>query len=211
MLAFDCGGQGCSVAVSSAGRLLGRRQAMAERGQAQILLPLIAELLVECGLVWADLGLIGVTVGPGSFTGLRIGLAAARGFGLAAGLPVCGVGSGEALAAAVPPAERRGRTIIAVIDSRRAELFAQPFDDELRPLAGPAVLLPAAVTALADGPLLVVGDGVGRLGELPHGALAMAATVDAAAVAAIAAARFTEGRALPPTPLYLRPPDVTLP
>jgi len=210
VLAFDCGGQGCSVAVTAAGRLLGRRQALAERGQAQILLPMIAELLAECGLGWAELALIGVTVGPGSFTGLRIGLAAARGFGLAAGLPVCGVGSGEALAAAVPPAERRGRTIIAVIDSRRAELFAQPFDEDLRPLAEPAAMVPAAVAALAAGPLLAVGDGVARLGDLPAGSLAVTALVDAAAVAAVAAARFAEGRPLPSTPLYLRPPDVTL-
>lgn len=211
VLAFDCSGQGCSAALTADGRLLGQRRASAERGQAQLLLPMIAGLLEECGMGWPELGLIGVTVGPGSFTGLRIGLAAARGFALAAAVPVCGVSSLEALAAAVPAAERQGRTVVAVIDSKRAELFAQPFDSELRPLAEPACLVPQAVTELAAGPLLAVGDGVGRLAALPLGSRAWAVGVDAAVVAAIAARRFAQGRPLAPVPLYLRPPDVTLP
>ena len=211
VLAFDCSGQGCSAALTAGARLLGQRRATPERGQAQLLLPMIAALLDECGLGWPELELIGVTVGPGSFTGLRIGLAAARGFALAAGLPVCGVSSLEALAAAVPPSERQGRTVVAVVDSKRAELFAQAFGDDLRPLAEPACLAAEAVAALAAGPVLAVGDGVCRIPPLPHGSLARPTAVDAAVIAALAVTRFTQGRSLAPVPLYLRPPDVTLP
>lgn len=211
VLAFDCSGQACSAALTEGGRLLGRRRSTGDRGKAQILLPMIAVLLAECAVDWCDLGLIGVTVGPGSFTGLRIGLAAARGFALAAAVPVCGVGCAEALAAEVPAASRSGRTVVVVIDSKRAEIYAQPFDQDLRPLAEPAAIAPEAVAGLAAGPAVVVGDGVARLGPLPADWLVLAAAVDAGQVARLAAERFAAGRPLPPAPLYLRPPDVTPP
>ncbi len=214
VLAFDTATAACSAAVWRDGALLSRRFADMPRGQSEALMPMIMAVMDEAGLAFADLTLIGVTVGPGAFTGLRIGLAAARGLALAAGLPVAGVTTAEAIAHGVPAAERAGRDLVVAIDAKRADLFVQRFDAALRPLDAVRALLPEELAAVCgDGPLLLAGDGTGR--ALPHlpGAVASAApgVPDAAVVAALAAAHWRAGTALPPEPLYLRPPDVTLP
>lgn len=183
------------------------------RGQAEVLMPMILATLADARVGWPDIDLIGVTVGPGTFTGLRIGLAAARGIALAGGLPVAGVTTCEAIAHGVPAEERRGRTLLVVVDSKRADLFVQPFAEDLTPLGPPAGRRPEDAARLVEGPLLLAGDGASQLLALrPDAALASGSGFpDAAVVAALAEQRFAEGLALPPDPLYLRPPDVTLP
>ncbi|WP_431856855.1 tRNA (adenosine(37)-N6)-threonylcarbamoyltransferase complex dimerization subunit type 1 TsaB [Azospirillum sp.] len=214
VLGLDTATSGCSAALWDDGRITARRAEPMARGQAEALVPMVDAVLADAGVGFADLDRIAVTVGPGAFTGLRISLAAARGFALAAGLPVVGLTTFEALVHAVPEAERRGRTVLAVVDSRRAEPFLQLFADDLTPLGEPALLLPDAVPGwLPAGPLLVVGDGVPLLRPVLEGreGTAFAAEPglpDAAVVAALGAQR-AEG--LPPQPLYLRSPDVTLP
>jgi len=118
----------------------------------------------ECG--FGDLDAIAVTVGPGAFTGLRIGLAAARGMALAAGLPLVGVTTLEAVAHGVPRAQT-GSNLLVALDSKRDDLYVQPFDTALAPLAPPAALLPAAIgaalaRAVPPGRLGVVGDAADR-------------------------------------------------
>lgn len=176
-------------------------------------MPMIVGTLEEAGLAWGEVKLIGVTVGPGTFTGLRIGLAAARGMALASGVPVAGVTTFDAIAHAVPAEERQGRTLIVVIDSKRSELFAQSFSADLTPLGPPVALCPAEIAALAEGPVLLAGDGAGQVAACrPDAELSKAPPYpEAAIVAALAQQRFDAGLALPPEPFYLRPPDVTLP
>lgn len=213
ILAFDTATSACSAAVRQDGRVVARRLAPMARGQSEALMPMIVEVMAEAGTAFSDLDLVGVTVGPGAFTGLRIGLAAARGIALASGRPVAGVLTTEALAHGVPAQERAGRTVMVVVDAKRADVFVQCFDEALRPLAAVRALLPEEVADLARGPLLLVGDGVERV--LPHLPEAVASTAsavpDAAVVAELAASKWVAGEALPPTPVYLRPPDVTLP
>jgi len=214
VLGLDTATSGCSAALWDDGRITARRAEPMARGQAEALVPMVAAVLADAGVGFADLDRIAVTVGPGAFTGLRISLAAARGFALAAGLPVIGLTTFEALAHAVPEAERRGRTVLAAVDSRRAEPFLQLFTGELVPLGEPALLLPDAVPGwLPAGPLLVVGDGALLLRPVLEGredvAFASGPGLPDAAVVAALGARRAEG--LPPQPLYLRPPDVTLP
>lgn len=172
-------------------------------------MPLVLEVLAAAGTGFAELGQIAVGVGPGSFTGIRIALAAARGIALAAGLPVTGVDSFSAVAEALPAAERQGRHLLVVIDSKREALFGRYFDTALLPLGEALVLAPAALLACRPpGPLLVAGDAAGLLppAEDVHRARGELA-VDAAAIARLAAA----GKARQaPRPLYLRAPDVTL-
>jgi tRNA threonylcarbamoyladenosine biosynthesis protein TsaB len=213
VLAFDCSTSSCSAAVRSAGRLLARRAAAMERGHAEALMPMIAGVLADAGLSWSDIELVGVTVGPGTFTGLRIGLAAARGIALASGRPVVGVTTCEAIAHAVPAEERRGRTVLVAVESKRADIFVQPFSADLLPLADPLAVLPQAAAVLIDGPVLLAGDAAHRiLAHRPDAGLCLAAqAADAAVIAALAETRFAGGGGLPPVPLYLRPPDVTLP
>ena len=148
ILALDSALSACSVAVLANGVVRAvRRQAMA-RGQAEALLPMVRAALDEAGLGFADLDRLAVTIGPGSFTGLRIGLAAARGLALATGLPLTGITTLEALAAAADPAARQGRGTVVLIDSRRGDVFMQIFGADAVPLSKPAAADPAALDAL---------------------------------------------------------------
>lgn len=116
------------------------------QGQAERIFPAIAELLARNGLAYADLTRIAVTTGPGSFTGLRIGLSAARGLGLALALPVVGVPSLLALSLATTS----GGPAAVLLDARRGEAYLQLFSARGDP-AGPAMLLPMA-EAMAQRP-----------------------------------------------------------
>ena len=215
VLALDTATAACSVALWDGG-IVAARFAAAARGHAELLAPMIAEVLAEAGLAAGAVDRLAVTVGPGAFTGLRIGLAAARGLALATGRPLAGFTTYEAIAHGLPAEERIGRWLLVAVDSRRAEPFLQLFDPGLAPVGEPMLLDPADCAArLAPGPLLVAGDGAPLLGP----ALADRAETlfaagpglpDATVVARLAAAR-TEGDWLPPRPLYLRAPDVTLP
>lgn len=213
VLAFDTATAACSAAVWRDGAVLSRRFAPMARGQSEALVPMLVEAMAEAGLAYRDLDLVAVTVGPGAFTGLRIGLATARAIGLAAGLPVAGVLTTEAIAAGIPAAERQGRTVVVAVDAKRADLFVQRFDETLAPLDEVRALLPEEVAALLHGPVLLAGDGVPRLAPLlPEAVVSTASGVpEAWRLAPLAEARWRAGTALPPRPVYLRPPDVTLP
>ncbi|RAU23827.1 tRNA (adenosine(37)-N6)-threonylcarbamoyltransferase complex dimerization subunit type 1 TsaB [Paramagnetospirillum kuznetsovii] len=235
VLAMDTSTSACSVALWRDGTVVAHRLRRMARGQSEALMPMVAEVMAESGLEFAgaisghcgrgqaagggarrgariSLDLLAVTVGPGAFTGLRIGLAAARGLALASGLPLAGVSTPLAVAAAVPGEERRGRTVLAVIDSRRDELWVQAFAEDLTPLGEVAALLPAQAARLADGPVVVAGDAASAV--LDHCADGVASLSpgwpDAAVVAALAAEQWAKGTSLAAEPLYLRPPDVTL-
>lgn len=225
ILAFDCAGGACSAALVAEGRLLARRFEERRRGQAERLLPLLQETLEEAGLGWNALARLAVTRGPGSFTGVRIGLATARALALASGRPLLALDGFALLAATVrlqlPEAARRGRTLAVLIDARRADLFLQCFDAAGAPLdpadEPPSAVLPEALPAcLPAGPLLLAGDGVAQALPFLTGReatpLDTVEHADATVLARLAAAMpLPEPGAPPPAPLYLRPPDVTLP
>ncbi len=212
VLALDTATYACSAALWRDGAILARRLAPMARGQSEALLPMVAAVMAEAGLGFGGLDLLAVTVGPGTFTGIRIGLAAARGLALASGLPLAGITTPEAVAAAIPAAERAGRTVVVAIESKREDLWAQAFTADLAPLGPPAALSPAAAAALAPGDVVVAGDAADRVLALRPDALAATAPgwPDAAGVAELAARHWAAGTALPPEPLYLRPADVTL-
>lgn len=184
-------------------------------GQAEALLPMIDAAMHEAGVGPAALDLVAVTTGPGSFTGIRLGLAAARGIALAADRPLIGVTS-FAAAAAVEPALPAGHDLLVALESRRAELYVQLFDRRGRAVGPPAAVLPealtAAVGALAPGPLAVAGDAAQRAAAALSGrAIAIAApTPPVVGLARAALRRWREGaRGGGLEPVYLRPPDVT--
>lgn len=201
ILAIDTALTACSVAVWADGRSLASAQRPMARGQAEALVPMAQAIMAQAGLDFPELDRIAVTVGPGSFTGIRVGLAAARGFGLAAGKPVIGVTTLEALACM--PAPCRGG-LIAAIDAQRGEVYAQRFGADA---TEPTLMPIAAASALATGEGIALGDGA-RLLALPAGWRVLdIALADPAAVAAIAATRSIPAQ--PPGPLYLRAPDAT--
>jgi tRNA threonylcarbamoyladenosine biosynthesis protein TsaB len=149
---------------------------------------------------------VGVTVGPGSFTGLRVGLAFAKGLALALERPVVGVGTLEALALSA----RRTGLVAAVVDARREQVYLQLFSD------GAALAEPEAITALdaaarlkaSGGPWLLVGTGGALVEPYLDGArLDARAAPDPVAVAKLAG----EAPLGPAKPVYLRAPDAKLP
>lgn len=213
VLAIDTSTSACSAALLRDGHVVARRLTVMARGQSEALMPMIKAVLDESGLAVSGLDLLAVTVGPGAFTGLRIGLAAARGFALAAGLPLAGVPTSLAVAAAIPEAERKGKTIAVVLESRRDDPWIQLFDADLTPLGAVAAHQPEAIAAQLTGPVLVAGDAGARLLAVLPGAVAASSPgwPDAACVARVGEDLWRTGRALPAEPLYLRAPDVTLP
>ncbi|MBI3514812.1 MAG: tRNA (adenosine(37)-N6)-threonylcarbamoyltransferase complex dimerization subunit type 1 TsaB, partial [Proteobacteria bacterium] len=161
---------------------------------------------------WSVVAAVAVTVGPGSFTGIRVGLAAARGRGLALGVPVLGETIFEAVAWGVPALVRDAGGLVVLIDSGRGSRFVQGFDPTLRPRGAPmSVELARLSSVLPPPPCTVVAVGappVGCLGTRPI----VVAAPDAAALAELAAARRAAGGDfVPATPLYLRPPDAAVP
>ena len=217
VLALDTATAACSVALWSDGAVLAQRFSTMARGHAEALMPMVEAVMAEAGLAFADLDLVATTVGPGTFTGLRVGLAAARGLALAAGLPIVGVTTLEALAHGTAPEQRRGRALAAALDARRGEVYLQAFDAGLAPLAPPAVVAPADAV-LPAGPVALVGDGAplvaAALERVRNDLEVLEAPryPDVAAAAALASRRFaSEGAAAPPRPLYLRPPGARPP
>ncbi|HMA13478.1 MAG: tRNA (adenosine(37)-N6)-threonylcarbamoyltransferase complex dimerization subunit type 1 TsaB [Bacteroidota bacterium] len=220
LLAMDAAGASCSVALWADGRVAVRRFAAMARGQSERLVPMIEAVMAEWGGGFQALDAVAVTTGPGGFTGVRIGLATARGLALARGLPLIGVSSFEVAAAAATAAERAGRLTVAVLDSKRHEVFAQAFGEDLTPLAPPCeVALPGLDAALPPGPLTVTGDAAGpaltalrAAGRPDVAAAAAAGPADAGLLAERAALRWPlpSGARDPARPVYLRAPDVTV-
>ena len=222
LLALDAAGAACSVALWRDGCIAAHCLVAMRRGQSEHLVPMIEEVMAAADAPYDSLDALAVTIGPGGFTGVRIGLATARGLALALRRPLIGISNFEAVAAAVPASERAGRSLAVVLDSKRHEVYVQAFappEETQRLLAPGAVVPPDELDAwLPAGPVLLAGDAA---------AVAMAALqaarrdvrlatspslADAVQVAILAAARPLP---LPdtgmPQPLYLRSPDVTPP
>jgi tRNA threonylcarbamoyladenosine biosynthesis protein TsaB len=214
VLGFDSAGVGASAVVLRDGAMVASRAAGAARGQAEILMPMIADVLAEARTDAASLDLIGVATGPGSFTGLRIAIAAARGLALAAGVPAIAVSRFAAVAARFPAERRERRALLVALDTRRDDFFLQLFTDhadEPRLSTGEA-----AARTLPKIPLLLVGDAAPRLATALTGRdFVIPDDADlpcAEQVARLAAAEHRPGVVPPPPrPLYLRAPDTTMP
>ena len=208
ILVIETATAACSVALIERGAMIARAHEVVGRGHAERLLPMIAEL-PDGGR--ADRIL--VDVGPGSFTGVRVGIAAARGLALGWGAQVAGMSSLALVAAAafarlspngssapLPP------VLAAVLEAGHGEVFMQLFSPELEPVAPLASLTPAAaIHALGHVP--AVGNGVGRLLAIDPGLDAREALPDAGDALLLPPALL----ALPPRPLYGRAPDAKLP
>jgi len=229
LLAIDTVSNCCSTAVWSEGGIAAFRGQAMTRGHAEAIMPMIQDVLAETGHGFDDLDGLAVTVGPGSFTGLRTGLAAARGLALATGLPLAGVttleiAAHEALSTAPAigdaPVNDGPRCLVA-LETRRADLYVQLFSSDVVALSEPLVLKPEAVAAMAPAtPILWAGDGVPRLSDIisSRGAIDVFANdampPDARAVASFLALRWPAGGLPPgssPSPIYVHPPEATLP
>lgn len=216
VLAFDVASPNCSAVVWRDGTIIAQRMESGPKRHAERLVPLIGEVMDAAAMTFDELEAIAVTVGPGSFTGVRIGLATAKGLALATNLPVIGVTSFAAVAFGVSELERSGRNLLVVLETKRTDFYCQAFSPDLVSLGPPAAIEPEALHELLPAPpMLLVGDGVERainiLGDSTTEVRASCGpgVADAAMVAAIAAGSpLAQTRAEFPSPLYLRPPNV---
>ena len=218
VLGIDCAVTGLGVAVVRDGVCLARVREEG-RDQAARLFPAVASVLGEAGVARGDIALIAVTVGPGSFTGVRVGLAAARGLALGLGVPLAGVSTTTTLIAqAADRASAGSRIAVAAIDSRLGDWFCAVGEGSQASFAATEADL---VGRLSKRRCLVVGPDVGPLvASLLAAGLdveAEVAAVDPAAVARLAAApgldawRVRNANEGFPGPLYLRGVSITLP
>lgn len=202
----------CSAGVVEDGRLLGLRTELMTKGHQERLAGMARDAVADAGGGFGALDRIGVTVGPGSFTGLRVGLAFAQGLGAALDRPVVGVSTLDALAASVEV----GGLVAAVIDARRGQVYARLFRDGVAQGAAEALPLDVAVERIleADAAPTLVGSGVQILSETFPDRLGDAVLKPLAAPTPEALARLTaaaDPATAMPRPLYLRAPDATPP
>ena len=213
ILAIDTALDACAAAVldAGAGKLLAQHSQAMKRGHAEAVMPLVARVMREASLPFVALDRMAVTTGPGSFTGLRVGLSAARGIGLAAGKPVIGVTTLWAYAA--PALGERGKhVIIAAIDARHDHVYLQVVGGDGRVLVEPRLApVTEAIAASRFGAPHLVGNAALMLAERWPGDAAPPVRVDQnsapdiASVAWLGAA--ADPAAAPARPFYLRPAD----
>lgn len=210
LLALDTVANLCAANVwdADAGRELSRCVRDPGKGHAEILMSVIDEALAAGGKRHADLGGIAVAVGPGSFTGIRVGVSAARGLALALSIPSAGVSTLDALAdearAAFP-----GRAVLVALDARRDEIYVAAAGADSAQLAAPRIVrLPEAVALARQGAPVLAGNAAKVIAEAAGGGFdiaTQAATADIATYARLAVRQGFAGEK--PRPLYLRGAD----
>src|SRR5580692_5268770 len=159
LLAIDTALAACSAAVldTANGGIFASESLPMVRGHAEALMPLLARVMKKSGLAFADLERVVVTTGPGSFTGLRVGISAARGFGVATGIPVVGVSTLSAFAAPYLDTDNSS-PVVAAIDARHEHVYLQVFAPGGRTVVSPRLApLSEAARAAADAASCIVG------------------------------------------------------
>ena len=210
-----------SVALTTGEQLLGELSLNVRRPHGNWLLGAIEQLLKVAGMVVADLDGFGVTVGPGSFTGLRVGLAIIKGLAMATGKPIAGVSTLQTLAMQAPYA---ALPLCTLLDARKQEIYAGQFlwqGGWPQPTGVERVLPPELLLAGIAEATLFIGDGATvyrtlitrQLGPRPHFLPAAYAPPRAAHAALLARRAFLAGAALPPAavnPVYIRPSEAEI-
>jgi tRNA threonylcarbamoyladenosine biosynthesis protein TsaB len=212
LLALDTGSPLVSVALAREGVVIAARSVEQERSSTR-LLEMVREVLEEAGIAVGDLGGIAALRGPGSFTGLRIGLATTLGLHQALGVPATAIPSLPVLAASAGATDG---VVIAVVDALRGDWSAQAFTAAGQPLGEMALVPGPELPRLArDGAAVVVGFGASRLAALP-GWPAEPRLIEPGPLAPTAA-RLASGPetvwdpGLLTTAIYSRPPAISLP
>ena len=213
VLAIDTALGACSACIWQAGDAapLASESLEMERGHAEALLPLIDRVSAQVEGGFEALDRIAVTVGPGSYTGLRVGISAARGIGLAAGIPVVGVATLSAFLAPLMANERRG-LFTAAIDAKHGHIYIQAIAPGGRTIIAPSLMsYRDAIRMLGSGPILVSGSAAAMLAAEARAQGVEARVSDVAMAPDISWVARLGALADPtqalPKPLYLREPD----
>ncbi|MBB3388807.1 N6-L-threonylcarbamoyladenine synthase [Rhizobium sp. BK275] len=205
VLALDTAGVDCAAAIYDSGRntVLGEASDMIGKGHAEHLMGIVDRALDQAGVTLSDVDRLAVTIGPGSFTGIRVGVAAARGFALSLNVPAVGITTLEVMAAAQRE-KMPGRPVLAAIDAKRDEIYLQSFAADGTPLDEARAVSVSEAKAFAAG---FDGEITGSATPLlkPDVAGEQVNSFPISIVARLgAAASPNSGK---PKPLYLRGPD----
>ena len=206
ILSLDTTMAACSAAVIDTARGLPLAQAFLamERGHAEALAPMVSEVMDASGLDYSQIDRVAVTIGPGTFTGVRIGLAFARGLGLARSIPVIGIDSLSAIAAN----ETASRAVLVASDARNGEIYAAGFDAERNPIFAPRITTPAAIAKDLPANALIIGSAARAvLRESGRSDLLLSSAGDFPVASKFAHLAVTAPAGAMPAPLYLRAPD----
>ncbi|HWB48807.1 MAG TPA: tRNA (adenosine(37)-N6)-threonylcarbamoyltransferase complex dimerization subunit type 1 TsaB [Stellaceae bacterium] len=213
VLAFDTAGSACSVAVARGEDLLAAERREMRHGHAEALLPMIDRVMHAAAVAPPAIDRVAVSTGPGGFTGIRAGLAAAHGLALAAQAGLVGVTSFAAVAALIP--RRLNCPLLIALDSRRDDLYVQLFR-EGRPVGEAASVAPEELprfidAAIGTAPLQVAGDAAEAAAASLAGCRDVTPVPGSAPDARGVLAAAQSGLAAAARALYLRPPDVSFP
>lgn len=215
ILAFDTALTGCNVALMTAGGDLQSKQVETQRDQAKLLVPMTQDILNDAGLTYQDIDIIVTTNGPGSFTGLRLGLATARALGLALNKPVIGVNSFDFVFAHY---QKSGLSdpLLIILETKRQDFYVQAFDAKGQAEGKPRAISAAQIAAECDLTRYKIGgDCLVRFAAMHKNdtldLLQGVAQPDPILLCHIAAIRQLPAEGERPDPLYLRGADVSLP
>ena len=209
VLAIDCAASLCAACVydAGAGRELGRHVLDLGKGHAEHLMAVIAQALKQSGVGYADLGAISVSTGPGSFTGVRVGVSTARGLALALKIPAIGVTTLEALAAQTRE-KFPGRAVLVTLDGGRAEIHAALYDGAMMLRYGPAVsTLPEMIEMASNAAPVLAGTVAERIANAATGPFDLGPATATADIAVYAKLAVAKGPGEKPHPVYLRAAD----
>jgi len=223
ILALDTALAGCSVCVLDTDSGPRHKEAHKDvrpmsRGQVEALIPMAQDVMTQAGLEFADLDLIATTIGPGAFTGLRIGLSAARGFALSLGKPLIGFTTLEVLAQQFMQEHKMAahERIAVILETKRSDFYFQIFDSQGQEITAPQALESPEIT----GDMHCIGDALerfraqaGAFGESVHFYEGYNLP-DPEILAHMACKKYeSDGSqdSIVPAPLYLRSPDVSQP
>ena len=216
ILFFDAASSVCSAAIFADGVVIAKNQKLITNQHAEILVSMIEQILSDVKMDYSDLNLISTTIGPGSFTGIRIGLATARGLSLACNIPLIGVTNFEVLAYAVERIDRVGRRILVILETKRDDFYTCVYSEQLDLINGPMAIEGDALEKLSDpGRTIVLGDGVKRaLPFFPCSGTTLIRqktrkNIAFQVIADLVNDRFKLGAKLEkPAPMYINPPNI---
>jgi len=207
VLVLDCAAPACTVCLRHDAAVVAMATKPMARGQDSRLLPMVNDAMKQASLSFSDIDRVVALKGPGSFTGLRIGLAAALGLGLATARPVLGVDRFSIHAAQHPTKKER---LWIVLESGRQELFVRAGGSEIPTMMTPDAVVSALAEKIHDEPC-VAGDAFALLHAvgMPENLRLDQTEAEAVTAARLASCADLRDGAFAPRPFYLRPPDVT--
>ncbi len=201
ILSIESGTEVCSVALARDGEVIALRESREGRDHARLVAPFVDELLKECKIEAKELDAVAVSKGPGSYTGLRIGVSVAKGLCYGLNIPLIGVGSLEALTVSAiekcgASSDWSGAKLMPMVDARRMEVYTQLFNsngEALSEVSAEIVDENSFAEHREGGDLILFGDGAAKCAEVLPWAKLIEITPSASGVAKVAEAKFNRG------------------